>query len=370
MEASHVNLHDLILAALNAKASDLFVKGGNVPMMKQFSEVVPLGPEWPLIDPDNARRMMRDVMNEEQQAQYDRDLEFDLGFMVEDQCRVRVNIYSERGNYACVCRVVPLNIPTLEGLGLPEVLRNFTNAVQGLVLVTGPTGCGKTTTLAAMLNLINENRKGHIVTIEDPLEFVHRDKKCYVSQRELGMDTHNFQHALRAALRQAPDFILIGEMRDIETMNIALQAGETGHLVFSTVHTASAYETLDRIVNMFPPFEKQFICKRLANSLRGIVAQKLVPRADGQGRVVVNEILVCTPTVTKMIEDGTFSDIYATIKEGEHWGMQTMNQSLLRYVRAGIVSDDMALRYAGISSELRQMLHSGHATDSTPTVSA
>jgi len=361
MDASHVKLEDLILAALEAKASDLFLKGGQYPMMKRYSEVNKLsGGDWPLIDPQNARRILRDAMTEEQQLEFDRDLEFDLGIMVPGKCRVRVNIYSERGNYATVCRIVPLTIPSLEELGLPEVLRQFTTYNQGLVLVTGPTGCGKTTTLAAMIDIVNRNRKGHIVTIEDPLEFVHQDKQCYVSQRELGMDTHNYQHALRATLRQAPDVILIGEMRDSDTMNIALQAGETGHLVFSTVHTSSAYETLDRVVNMFPPHEKHHICQRLANSLKGVIAQKLVPRADGNGRAVANEILVCTPTISKMIEDGAFSDIYLAIKDGGHWGMQTMNQSLVKYVHAGVVAEDVALRYGGVVSELRQMMHSTH----------
>jgi twitching motility protein PilT len=360
LDASQIKLQDLISAAFEAKASDLFVKGGQQPMMKQFSEMTPLTGEWPIIDNVNAKRILREAMTAEQCSEFDRDLEFDLGIMVPGMCRVRVNIYSERGNYATVCRIVPLKIPSLEELGLPPVLRQFTQFVQGLVLVTGPTGCGKTTTLAAMIDIVNQERKGHIVTIEDPLEFVHADKRCYVSQRELGLDTHNYQHALRATLRQAPDVILIGEMRDVETMNIALQAGETGHLVFSTVHTSSAYETLDRVINMFPPHEKHHMCQRLSQSLRGVVAQKLVPRADGNGRVVCNEILVCTPTASKMIEDGAFSDLYGTIKEGEHWGMQTMNQSLLKYVRAGIITGETAMKYAGIPSELKQLLHSTH----------
>ncbi|HEY3779897.1 MAG TPA: PilT/PilU family type 4a pilus ATPase [Fimbriimonadaceae bacterium] len=362
MDAAQIKLEDLILAAYEAKASDLFIKGGQYPMMKQYSEVSPLMGDWPLLDPKNAERILRAVMSDTQQKEFDRELEFDLGIMVPGKCRVRVNIYSERGNYASVCRVVPLSIPTLEDLGLPPILRQFTTFNQGLVLVTGPTGCGKTTTLAVMLDLINQSRKGHIVTIEDPLEFVHQDKQCYVSQRELGIDTHNYNHALRATLRQAPDIILIGEMRDTDTMNVALQAGETGHLVFSTVHTASAYETLDRVINMFPPHEKHHICQRMANSLRGVIAQKLVPRADGKGRVVCNEILVCTPTVSKMIEDGAFHELYSAMKEGHHWGMQTMNESLIRYVGAGVVDADMAMKYAGIASELKQALHSSHET--------
>jgi twitching motility protein PilT len=262
----------------------------------------------------------------------------------------------QRGTWASVCRVVPLRIKTIQELGLPPILAELTKHKMGLILVTGPTGSGKTTTLAAMLDLINQERECHMVTVEDPLEFVHQDKKAYVSQREVGIDTLDFQPALRAVLREAPDVILIGEMRDVTTMGIALQAGETGHLVFSTVHTASAYETMDRIINMFPPHEKIHMCQRMGGSLRAIIAQKLVPRADGNGRVAANEILICTPTVTKAIEDGHFSDLYHMMNEGQFWGMQTMNQSLVRYVKAGLITEDVALKNAGVASELKQML--------------
>jgi twitching motility protein PilT len=210
--------------------------------------------------------------------------------------------------------------------------------------------------LAALIDIVNTNRPCHIVTIEDPLEIVHTDKLAHVSQREVALDTLDFQPALRAVVRETPDVILIGEMRDPETMHVAMQAGETGHLVFSTVHTSSAYETLDRMINMFPPHEKKHLCLRLAGSLRAIVAQKLVPRADHNGRVVVNEILICTPTVSKAIEDGNFGDLYHMMNEGAFWGMQTMNQGLARYVKAGIVSEETALSYAGIVSELKQLL--------------
>lgn len=253
-------------------------------------------------------------------------------------------------------RVIPLHIRSLEELGMPASLSEVTKHRQGLVLVTGPTGSGKTTTLAALLDIINRTRPVHIVTVEDPLEIAHPDKTGYVSQREVGIDTADFLPALRAVVREAPDVILIGEMRDTITMHTALTAGETGHLVFSTVHTSSAYETLDRIINMFPPHEKPFLCQRMANSLRAIVAQKLVPRADGQGRVVVPEILICTPTVSKAIEDGHFGDLYPLMLEGGYWGMQTMNQGLARYVKAGIIDEPTALQYAGIVSELKQML--------------
>jgi twitching motility protein PilT len=245
---------------------------------------------------------------------------------------------------------------TLEQLGMPGILADLCKTRQGMILVTGPTGCGKSTTLAAMVDIINKMRACHIVTIEDPIEFLHEDQKAIVSQREIGIDTESFQVALRAVVRESPDVILIGEMRDPETMVVALQAGETGHLVFSTVHTPSAAETLDRVVNMFPPHEKQHLCMRLANSLRATVAQKLVPTPDGQSRVAAVEIMVCTPTISKMIEDGHFGEIYHAISEGGFWGMQTMNQCLLKYCQEGLINEETALNYAGILTELRQML--------------
>jgi twitching motility protein PilT len=355
-DPSTVTLQELIEVGFQERASDVFVKANCIPMMRQHAIIKPLPGEWPVLDPANAARVIAGVMTEKQRRLFEDHYEMDLAFSVGEDCRVRANVHMQRGTWGVVCRIIPLNILTLEELGLPPVLKEFCKHRLGLVLVTGPTGCGKTTTLAAMIDLINETRPVHIVTVEDPLEFVHRDKKAYITQREVGIDTVDFQPALRAAVREAPDVILIGEMRDVTTFNIAMQAGETGHLVFSTVHTSSAYETLDRIVNMFPPHEKNHLCLRLANSLRAVIAQKLVPRADGLGRVAALEILVVTPTVQKMIEDGHFSDIYHAINEGEFWGMQTMNQSLLRYVKAGVITEEIAMNYAGIASELKQML--------------
>jgi twitching motility protein PilT len=355
-EASSLTLHQLIEIGFHERASDVFVKVNSVPMMRQHSIVKPLADGLPVIDEANAKRMITSLMNERQMRKFEDTMEMDLAFGVKDLCRVRANLHMQRGTHGIVCRIIPLQILTIEQLGLPPVLKELAKHRQGLVLVTGPTGSGKTTSLAAMVDVINDNRPCHIVTIEDPLEFVHRDKQAYLTQREVGIDTEDFQPALRAVVREAPDVILIGEMRDPTTMHVAMQAGETGHLVFSTVHTASAYETMDRIVNMFPPHEKNHLCQRLAGSLRAIVAQKLVPRSDGQGRVPVNEILICTPTVSKLIEDGHFSDLYHAMNEGQFWGMQTMNQSLLRYVKAGVISEEIAMNYAGIASELKQLL--------------
>lgn len=355
-DAASITVHELIEAGYSVTASDVMIKTGSRPRMKQHSFVADLPGEWPVLSADDVQRLLFSLMSERQKRIFEETNEMDLAFVLEGKCRVRTNIYSQRGTMASVMRIVPSRIRTLEELGLPPSLTEVTKHRQGLVLCTGPTGSGKTTTLSALLDVINEERRCHIVTVEDPLEVEHQDKNSYVSQREVGIDTSDFIPALRAVVREAPDVILIGEMRDVPTFNAALQAGETGHLVFSTVHTASAYETLDRVINMFPPHEKMHLCQRLSNSLKAIIAQKLVPRADGKGRVVVAEILICTPTVSKAIEDGHFGDLYHLMNEGAFWGMQTMNQGLVRYVKAGIISEDTAIAYAGIVSELKQLL--------------
>ena len=352
----NITMLQLIDMGIDKDASDVMLKVGAKPMMKRYNEVTVLNDELPVLTQESVRRLLAQIMNEKQMKVFEDKMDQDVGFTLEGKCRVRCNVYMQRGTYASVMRIVPLKIKTLQELGLPEVLESLTDHKTGLILVTGPTGSGKTTTLGALIDIINQKRPCHIVTVEDPLEVIHADKKAYVSQREVHLDTEDFQPALRAVLREAPDVILIGEMRDVATMGVALQAGETGHLVFSTVHTASAYETMDRVINMFPPHEKDHMCQRMANSLRAIVAQKLVARADGKGRVAALEILICTPTVSKAIEDGAFSDLYHHMNEGTFWGMQTMNQSLLRYVKAGLITEQAAMQNAGVASELKQML--------------
>jgi twitching motility protein PilT len=239
---------------------------------------------------------------------------------------------------------------------MPPVLSEMTKNRQGLILVTGPTGSGKSTTLAAMIDLINSTRRTNIITVEDPIEFIHPDKMSIVSQREVGIDTDSFSDALKYMLRQNPDIILVGELRDPETLNVALSAAETGHLVFSTLHTASAAETLDRIINMFPPQDRDMVCLRLSGFLRGVVSQKLLPRADGTGRVGAIEVMVVTPTIAKLIEEGRASQLYGAIDEGNFCGMQTMNQCLLKYYKAGLISEDEAVASAGNVTEMKQMI--------------
>jgi twitching motility protein PilT len=355
------DLETLIREAFALRASDVFIKAGTPPAMRLHGKITPFEQYREPLKPAQSRDLCFNVMSHEQIARFEHRLSIDLAFTVGDVCRVRANVYQQRQTVAGVFRLIPLKHWKLEELWpeepeIPQVLASLTRYRQGLILVTGPTGSGKSTTLAAMIDLINEERRGHIVTIEDPIEFVHQDKQCIVSQREVGIDTESFIDAMRVVVRESPDVILIGEMRDVETMQTCMQAAETGHLVFSTVHTPSAYETMDRIVNMFPPQDKKHILQRLANTIRGIIAQKLVPRADGKGRIAAVEIMINTPTVEKMIEDGHISDIYKAIAEGGHWGMRTMNQCLFGYVQKGIITPEEALNYAGIHSELRQML--------------
>ncbi len=347
---------DIIQWGAELKASDIFWKAGTVPHSK-IRGVVQAIEGWPEMTPEDTEWLARSLMSEQEWERFLEYPEKDIGLTVEDVCRLRINVFRQRGECGIVMRIIPLDILTVEELELPLVLNDIAMRPQGLILVTGPTGCGKSTTLAAMLDYINRNRQAHIVTVEDPIEYVHRDKKCIVNQRQVGTDTVEFQDALKYAMRQAPDVILIGEMRDVTTMSVAMQAAETGHLVFSTVHTTSAAETLERIVNMYPPHDKQQICMRLSRSLMAILSQALVPRDDEKGgRIAALEIMIATPTVAKFVEEGKPSEMYDAIEEGSHWGMQTMNQALLKLYQGKIITADHAMFYAGNRTEMRQML--------------
>ena len=335
-------------------ASDVFLKAETPPTLRLGGHIRKL--DHPELTGEEIESVARKMMTAKQWEEFLDHPDHDVAYMLPGVARFRVNIYRQRGTVAMCLRVVSLNIRTFQELGLPEVLAEFTRHHDGLVLVTGPTGSGKSTTLAAMIDLINQEKRGHIVTIEDPIEYVHPDKNSIVSQREIGLDTKNFGNALRASLREAPDVILVGELRDTETMGICLQAAETGHLVFSTLHTASAAESMERMLAMFQPHEKALVQQRLSKTLRAILSQKLVPTIDNK-RVCALEILNVSPTVAQYIEEGRSGQIYPAIKEGaSQWNMQTMNMALDKYVREGRITEEMAMEYAGIRSELRQMM--------------
>ena len=351
------DLDEMILKAFELKASDLFLKSNSVPAIRQHGKILTL--DHPPVSFEEVHDLVYSKMTPRQQAVFEQHHEMDLAFAVGEGLRIRMNIYQQRGGPATVCRLIPTKIRSLEELGCPPKVKDFTTHRNGLVLVTGPTGSGKTTTLAAMIDLINQHRKVNIITLEDPIEFAHVDKQAIVSQREIGIDTDNFNVALRHVLRQAPDIILIGEMRDLETMNIALQAAETGHLVFATVHTASAAETLDRVSNMYAPHERPMLWLRLSTTLRGVISQKLLPAADGMGRVAAIEVMDVTPTIINLLEKGASDEIYSAIRQAgieAYWGMQTMNQALLNFVKIGKITEADALANANPYTELRQMI--------------
>lgn len=344
----------VVRVAVDQGASDIFFKEANRPCLKVRGRIAAI--DLPPLTAEDTKQIAYEMMSEEQVRRFERTHEMDMGVTIPDLVRFRVNIHQQRGSIGVVMRLIPLEVPTIDDLGLPEVLKELCKRQQGLILVTGPTGCGKSTTLAAMLDEINSKQPVHIVTIEDPLEYIHRDKRGIVTQREVGIDTEDFHAALKTVLRQAPNIILIGEMRDVETMHAAMQAAETGHLVFSTVHTRSAAETVERVLNMFPPHEKEQISLRMSQSLQGVVSQKLVRTADGSRRIAAMEIMVVTPTIQKYIEEARISQMYEAISEGEFWGMQTMNQVLDRYYKQGLITEETALANAGNLTELRQML--------------
>lgn len=356
------DLDGLLHFSVRNGVSDIFLKTGTSPTVRLNGAVKQLN--HPALTNEEIESVAKKMMRGEQWKHFEEKWDEDLSYVIPDVSRFRVNLYRERGGCAMVLRVVSLKIRQFEDLGLPPILAEFTRHKDGLVLVTGPTGSGKSTTLAAMIDLINQEKRNHIVTIEDPIEYVHPDKNSIVSQREVGLDTKNFANALRASLREAPDVILVGELRDQETMGICLQAAETGHLVMSTLHTSSAAESMERMLSMFQPHEKALVQQRLSKTLRAIISQKLVPTVDGQGRVCAVEILNVSPTVSQYIEEGRTGQIYQAIKEGSmQWGMQTMNMALDLFAKRGIITNEAAMANSSHRSELRQMLR---LTDDVP----
>ncbi|MDO3377439.1 type IV pilus twitching motility protein PilT [Geoalkalibacter halelectricus] len=342
-----MDLNDVLKLALRARASDIHIKAGLPPVYRIDGALKPL-PNAPRMVSETIAKMAEGVMNEAQRKKFAETHEVDLAYGVPGLGRFRVNVFSQRGSVSMVFRVIPFKVQNLEELQLPGVLKKIAMEQRGLVLVTGATGSGKSTTLAAMIDYINSNRTCHIVTIEDPIEYLHRDKKSIVNQREVGFDTEGFDIALKSALRQDPDVILVGEMRDYETIETALTAAETGHLVLSTLHTIDAPETINRIVAVFPPYQQRQIRIQLASVLRGVVSQRLVPRADGQGRVPAVEVLVSTARTRELVEDKDKTKLLRdSIQQGfVSYGMQTFDQSLMTLLKKNLITFDEALRQA------------------------
>ncbi|MCK9262406.1 MAG: PilT/PilU family type 4a pilus ATPase [Deltaproteobacteria bacterium] len=338
-------------------ASDLHITTGSAPQVRVRGDLYPL--EAPVMDPQTTRQLLYSILTEAQKHKFEEELELDLSFGIKGLARFRANIFIQRGAVAGVFRLIPYDIVPLESLGLPNVVSRLTTFPRGLVLVTGPTGSGKSTTLASFLDKINTDRHDHIVTIEDPIEFVHKHKGCIVNQREVGADTKNFTNALKYILRQDPDVVFIGEMRDLETMQAALTIAETGHLVFATLHTNSAVQTINRVVDAFPAHQQSQVRAQLSFVLEAVISQQLLPRADGKGRVLAAELMISTPAIRNLIREDKIHQIYSQMQvgQGKH-GMQTMNQALLALFLRKFISLDDALGWSMDPDELRQMMAS------------
>ncbi|HEY3294709.1 MAG TPA: type IV pilus twitching motility protein PilT [bacterium] len=339
-----LNIYELLRFAVDQGASDLHLSTGSIPMIRVHGRMRKLN--MPHMDNDTMWHIVRTVLNRDQIERFEEMKEIDFSAKLEQIARFRVNVFQQINGMGAVFRTIPSDIRTFEELGLPEALRDLAGRDRGLVLLTGPTGSGKTTTLATMIDWINEYKELHIITIEDPVEFFHDSKNCMMNQRELGANTHSFANALRAALREDPDVILVGEMRDLETISLALTAAETGHLVLATLHTSSAAKTIDRIIDIFPAAQKTQVRSMLAESLEAVVAQKLLPSKDGKGRVVAAEVMVATTAIRNLIREDKIYQIPSVIQAGGKSGMQSLDQDLMRLLHKGMISRETAAHVA------------------------
>jgi len=331
-----VDISDLLVFSVKNKASDLHLSAGEPPMIRVHGDIRKIN--VPVMEHSEVHDMMYDIMNDGQRKSYEETLECDFSFEIPDLARFRVNAFNQNRGAGAVFRTIPSKILSLEQLACPPIFKDIADTPRGIVLVTGPTGSGKSTTLAAMVDYVNENEFGHILTVEDPIEFVHQSKKCLINQREVGPHTLSFANALRAALREDPDVILVGEMRDLETIRLALTAAETGHLVFGTLHTSSAAKTVDRIVDVFPAAEKEMVRSMLSESLRAVISQTLCKTKDGQGRMAAHEIMIGTPAIRNLIRENKVAQMYSSIQTGSNVGMQTLDQCLQDLVKRNAIS--------------------------------
>ncbi len=337
-----ISLNDLLMHVLDTGASDLHLTSGARPAVRLNGELKQLA-DQPVLTPPVIQRILYAALTQKQREKFEENLELDFAHSVPGRARFRVNLYRQRDSLGAAFRIIPFDIKKLEDLGVPPSVANFAQLARGFVLVTGPTGSGKSTTLASLIDLANRTRHEHIMTVEDPIEFLHRHQSCIINQREVGEDTWSFQSALKHVLRQGPDIILVGEMRDLETISVALTAAETGHLVFATLHTQDAAQTIDRIIDVFPTNQQQQVRVQLASSLQGVVCQTLAKTRDGEGRAVATEVLIATPAIRNLIREGKTHQIYSTMQAGAKHGMHTMDQHLADLVKTGRISYEVGL---------------------------
>jgi twitching motility protein PilT len=338
-----MDISELLLFMVENKGSDLHLSAGEPPMIRIHGDMRKI--DMPPLDKDEVHRMIYDIMNDQQRKAYEENLELDFSFALGEIARFRVNVFRQLRGEAAVFRTIPTKIPTFEELNLPKVFVDIARLEKGLVLVTGPTGSGKSTTLAAIIDFINTEQKGHILTIEDPIEFVHKSKNCLVNQRELGPHTKSFANALRSALREDPDVILVGEMRDLETISLALTAAETGHLVFGTLHTSSAPKTVDRVIDVFPPAQQAQVRAMFAESIQAVISQALFKRKDGKGRIAAFEIMLGTPAIRNLIREAKIAQIPSIMQTSRQIGMQTMEVAVQELVAKNLVTREEVAFY-------------------------
>ena len=350
-----VNLRSLLEEMIERDASDLHITAGDKPKLRIDGEIQNANVDT-VLSPKDTMQLAYSILTENQKKRFETEDELDFSFGIQNLARFRGNCFKQRGCVSLVIRQIPFNVRTFEELGLPAAVAHMAEKPRGLVLVTGPTGSGKSTTLAAMIDKINRERKGHIITVEDPIEFIHKHQGCIINQREVGSDTKSFANALKYALREDPDTILVGEMRDLETIQAALTIAETGHLAFATLHTNSAAEAINRIIDVFPSHQQSQVRAQLAFVLEGIVTQTLLPKASGRGRVMAAEILVVTPAIRALIRDDKVHQIYSSMQAGKKFGMQTLNDALYQLYMAREVSVDECLRVSGDPTEFQRMI--------------